>query len=89
MKHQRLLFQSFGSIERFDGMGESFALIPRNVCACVNNTLRLPASQNLGCDEENSCRWLNQSGKGKQRIPYAHAGIYTHHNVDALNKIAN
>lgn len=51
MKHQRLLFQSFGSIERFDGMGESFALIPRNVCACVNNTLRLPASQNLGCDQ--------------------------------------
>lgn len=70
-------------------MGESFALIPRNVCARVKNTLCLPASQNLGCDEENSCRWLNQSGKGKQRIPYAHAGIYTHHNVDALNKIAN
>ena len=52
-KHRPIMIHRvvFGSIERFDGMGESFALIPRNVCARVKNTLCLPASQNLGCDQ--------------------------------------
>lgn len=48
-KHHCPLFQSFGSIAGFDGMGKSFARIPKNGLP-VKNTLRLPASQNLGCD---------------------------------------